>query len=87
MIDEARVKANSQKVVQVVELAMTIDVAVLREALPDIEFVAASTDGWVGDMARSAIASTEALLEYREKLDAIVSEMGLDILRGKMPDA
>lgn len=82
MIDEEKTRAESEKIVQMVDLALDIDVDVLRAARPDAEFLSTILDGWLGDMMRTAVQSMDAFLEYRAKLDAIVSEMGLDALKG-----
>jgi ABC-type taurine transport system substrate-binding protein len=80
MIDEAKARDESAKIAHIAELALEVDVEVMRGALQDSEFLVALLDGWLGDMLRAAVVSTRSFLEYREKIDAMVSDMGLDML-------
>jgi hypothetical protein len=91
MIDEAKRQAESEKLVAMVNLAMDIDVEYLKAMRPEVEFLSTVLGGWLGDMFRTAMISTDAFLEYRAKLDVIIEEMGLDMLlnlgKGEHPDA
>jgi hypothetical protein len=66
-------------------MAMSIDVEMVRQTRPDVEFLATALDGWVGDMMRAALESMDAFLEYREKLDVIVAESGMEMLMKGWP--
>lgn len=85
MIDEAKMREESEKLVAMIDFALDIDVDALRAMRPDAEFLAAALDGWVADMLTTAVQSMDAFLEYRAKIDVIVKDMGLDMLRGIRP--
>jgi Ni,Fe-hydrogenase I large subunit len=82
MIDEEKARTESEKIVQMVDLALEVDVDSLRAMRPDVEFLATALDGWVAEMMQTMLVSMDAFLEYRAKLDVIVKDMGLEMLKG-----
>jgi hypothetical protein len=80
MIDEAAMREESEKLSQMADIAMSIDIEKIKAIRSDAEFLTTVLDGWVAEMMRTAIASTDAFLEYRAKIDIIVNDMGLDML-------
>ena len=76
----AETKTENEKLSELVLLALDINVDELKAARPDVAFVATVMEGWVAEMMRTALASLDAFLEYRAQLDAIRTEMGLDML-------
>jgi hypothetical protein len=82
MIDEEKARSESEKLVQIIDLALNIDLDTIRDTRSDAEFLAAALDGWIADMMGTAVQSMDALLEYRAKLDVIVKDMGLEMLKG-----
>jgi hypothetical protein len=82
MIDEEKARSESEKLVQIIDLTLNIDLDTIRDTRSDAEFLAAALDGWIADMMGTAVQSMDALLEYRAKLDVIVKDMGLEMLKG-----